>query len=136
MRPKSALQPLRALAPSEIRILLLTGWIMAGVNTEHGNLLRGESPRLNTVRNYVVRFGYELLEISPEVVDSIGRSNGGQGRNRADSMLITPKLLILQKDKTDKTATKPIPLYVYCTVHNSRIFSGSLVSGGGTQDGH
>ena len=34
----------------------------------------------------------------------------------ADTVLITRKLLILQTDKKDKTATKPIPLYVYCTV--------------------
>lgn len=32
-------------------------------------------------------------------------------------MLTTRKLLLLQADKKDKTAKKPIPLYVYCTVN-------------------
>ena len=35
--------------------------------------------------------------------------------------MITPKLLILQGDKKDKTARKPLPLYVYCTVKNFEI---------------
>jgi len=38
-------------------------------------------------------------------------------------VLKTRKLLILQTDKKDETAKKPIPLYVYCTVISFENFS-------------
>jgi len=45
---------------------------MASVNTQHG-----KPPEENSLARFfvqtLVRFGYELLEISFEVVDSIGR---------------------------------------------------------------
>ena len=44
-------------------------------------------------------------------------NDGGQGRQSVrPSMLIIRKLLTLKGDKKDQTATKSIPLYVYCTV--------------------